>query len=315
MSSEHHAEENTEPCGAIDAYRRAHALAREGDVLGWRQLLQSLQTSYVASLREWQAEHDSQPPREVEAFKEVADGLVESGAGLVAAGLGAVESGRRRFRDQRDTLVQVVLPPDWQRVGSAALVEGPYALGFVFHGLHGALCLRRADPGRAIRLAETYLLTDGRIPQRVCESPELMGWSATLGQNCTIALGYLLEGFGRWNWLSALFASDREYREAIVGYYLLLNTRELARRLARGDDIKSAVRPNVPLSFGHGYYEVADGAFLRLLRAEEKLHLVWEGVGITKDQMKEAWQPWMAVHGAAQRITLMPHEHLFDALS
>ena len=128
---------------AFEAYAAAAKIVRAGDVLGWRQIIKQIRPSVFKSLVQWrQNELDRQQPESIEQLVQVMDEAVEIVSPLMAVALVGVESGREQFRDQKALLDDLLNIVGWDSSGYTVWVSIPDALGYVYHSLHGGLCLR-----------------------------------------------------------------------------------------------------------------------------------------------------------------------------
>ena len=124
---------------ASEVYKVAAKLARAGDVLGWRQLVKRIRPNVFKSLVEWrQDELDGQEPKSKEQLVQVVDKAVDIISPLMVVALVGVESSREQFRDQKSLLDDLLNIAGWNPAGYTTWVNIPYALGYVYHSLHGA---------------------------------------------------------------------------------------------------------------------------------------------------------------------------------
>ena len=84
--------------------------------------------------------------------------------------------------------------------------------------LHGGLSLSSNQLDLALNLARVKipdLHTAGHC--HVWETDDLMGWSASLGDDYTEGWKYLVEAYERgWEWLVPIFGDKLEYRTSLV---------------------------------------------------------------------------------------------------
>ena len=222
-------------------------------MLGWRQLLKRIKPDTFSTLVQWQqAELDGKLPDNEQG--QVVDQAVDIISPLVAMALAGVESGKGQFENQKSIINDLINITEWKRDGYAFWVEIPYALGYVYHSLHGALCLSTNQAGSALEMARINVSVPYQLKEysNVWEIHKLMGWSGSLGGNCTTSWNYLTSAFVRWEWLSSVFTDEQEYRSSLVAYYLALNIHELADTIASGQHTSldsGDLLLNVPLVF------------------------------------------------------------------
>ena len=140
---------------ASHAYSVAFDIARAGDVLGWRQLIKRTKPNVYSNL--WynggkmsRMDEQSEPKEEL---VKVVDKAVEIISPLISVALVGVESGREQFRDQKATLYDLLNIPGWSSAGYSLWVNIPHTLGYVYHSLHGSLCLNTNQLDLALSLA------------------------------------------------------------------------------------------------------------------------------------------------------------------
>ena len=292
---------------ALEAYTAAVKIVHAEDEFGWRQLIKRIRPSVFKVLVQWrQNELDEQRP-EAEEQLEFLDKAVTIISPLISVALVGVESGREQFRDQKSLLDDLLNIAGWNRFGERSWwLNIPYPLGFVYHSLHGGLCLGTDQLELALNLARVKILSVGETERRpLWENGELMGWSrmgwpafvGKPGQNCISGWKYLADGYGRWEWLSLIFEDELEYRTSLVAYYMALSVHELATIIAKGEqdslNVLSGFRFKVPLTFASAGESINKRAVRLLLRDPESLEKLWTSVNVTREQMKHAWKSWM----------------------
>ena len=107
---------------------------------------------------------------------EVIDKAVEMISPLMTVALVGIESGREEFRDQkslRDDLQNIV---DGILPGYEVWIRIPNALGYVYHSLHGGICLSTNQIDLALNLARVKIPVAGgtKFFQIVWEMSELI---------------------------------------------------------------------------------------------------------------------------------------------
>ena len=246
---------------ASHAYEIAFSLARVGDVLGWRKLVKTIRPDVFKSLVQWrQDELDGQEPKSEEPFQ-VIDKAVEIVSPLMVVALVGVESGREEFRDQKSLLDDLLNITGWNSDQNKGWIRLPYALGYVYHSLHGCAGLGTNQIDLALSLARVKIpdIYNRKKVLQVWEMSELAGWPESLGPNCVESWKYLANAYDRkgWGWLSTIFESATEYKALLVAYYMALNIHELGVLIASNQQKKlnesySTSLPfhfNVPLTF------------------------------------------------------------------
>ena len=291
---------------ASHAYEIAFSLARAGDVLGWRKLVKNIRPNVFKSLVEWrQDELNDQKPKNTEQSIEVVDKAVEIISPLMVVALVGIESGREEFRNQKSLLDDLLNITGWNSDENRDWIRLPYALGYVYHSLHGCTGLSTNQIDIALGLARV------KIPDRynrkkvlqVWEMSELVGWPKSLGPNCVESWRYLANAYERegWEWLSDLFEGKREYRALLVAYYMALNIHELGVLIAlnQQDNLSTSYSTsfpfhfNVPLTFMSENQEVYQRAIHLLCRNPDSVTGLWTILNVTHEQMKNSWEHWV----------------------
>ena len=292
---------------AFDAYSAAVKIARAGDVVGWKQLIKRIKPSVFNSLVQWwENELDERQPEHEELF-EVAHKAVEIISPLISVALAGVESGRVQFRDQKSLLDDLLNIAEWNRDGNKFWVSIPHTLGYVYHSLHGSLCLNTNQLDLALSLAQTEIpIVGGTKSLPVWKSREIMGWHGLLGPNFIERWKYLVEAYEKWEeWLSPIFTDELEYRTSLVAYYMALHIHELASVINSGQldllNTSSYYPFNIPLTFlpGDKYIrakEINDRAVLLLHRNSEAFTKLWNSLEIACKQRKYSWEDWICFY-------------------
>lgn len=288
---------------ASQAYEIAFSLARTGDVLGWRQLVKRIRPNVFKSLVLWRRnELDETEPKSKEQFIQVVDQAVKIISPLMSVALVGVESRTEHFNDQKSLLYDLLSIPGWSSVGHTVWVNIPYALGYVYHSLHGGISLNTNQLNLALSLARVKTpIADGTKSLRLWERSEFRGYSESIsgkrGGNCIESWEYLIEAYERWEWLSPIFGDESEYRTSLVAYYMALHIHELATVIASGgqDMLKTDSNPyfHIPLIFLSESYAIYQRATSLLIRNPDVLTELWTCLNVTRAQMENSWRTWI----------------------
>ena len=309
---------------ASHAYSVAFELARAGDVLGWRQLIKRIKPGIFDALVQWrQNELASQHPKSRE---QTVDEAVEIISPLISVALVGVESGRDEFRDQKSFLDDLLNIRGRYPFEDTSWRNILYVLRYVYHSLHGSLCLSTNQLDLALSLARVKIpIREGTEHPHVWKIRALMGWSELFGSNCVEGWKYLAKAYEKWDWLSAIFGDESEYRTSLVAYYMALSIHELASIIASGQ--QDILKPgsifyfNVPLTFVSEEQDVNQSAVLLLRRSPEALKNLWTSLNVTREQMEYSWRDWIHLSELWLREAYGPsfytkvfHQHLFELL-
>ncbi len=284
-----------------DIYESAFELARADDILGWSRLVEQIRQNVFQSLVQWrQEELDSQQVEDQEKLAEIVDKAVEIVSPLISMSLGGIKSGNERFYDQKSLLDDLLnmQSEDWNSVGYRPWIEIPYALGYVYHNLHGSLCLNINRLDLAFSLAQTKFPSEigSQFTRSVWKNRKLMGLCKSLG-GYSESWKYLANAFNRWEWLSPIFKDDQEYRIALVAYHMILSIHELAAVIKEEKELKELKPYSLavyPL-FLTEKYEIKQRAPSLFVQNSE-LSKLWTGIDVTRRQMKNLWEDWIKLH-------------------
>ena len=275
-------------------------------MFGWRRLVKQIKPSAFRSLVQWrQTELEGQSPKSKELFQ-VVDRAIEIISPLTSVALAGIESGREQFRDQKSTLYDLLNIPGWSGAGYEVWIDIPYALGYVYHSLHGSFSLSINQLDIALSLATAKIpLANGTRHFPVWKTGELIGYSKSIsgtpGGHSLKGWKYLVEAYERkWEWLAPIFGEELEYQTALVAYYMALHIYELADIIASGqqDTLEqnlsstSSFRCTVPLTFFSTGHEITQRA-VTLLHNQEELAKLWTSLNVTREQMEDSWEIWI----------------------
>ena len=291
------------------AYTTASKLVRAGDVLGWRQLVKSIRPNVFKSLVEWrQNELDGQKPESKEQLVQTVDKAVEIILPLMVVALVGVESGREEFRDQKSLLDDLQNIVGWNPAGYEVWIRLPNALGYVYHSMHGGICLSTNQIELALGLAQVKIpVAGGTKFFHLWEMGEFRGYalsiSGTRGGHSLESWSYLVNAYNRWEWLSLIFEDEQEYQTSLVAYYMALNIHELATKISAGqeDTLNSTSEPyfQIPLTFLSEDYDTTRKAISLLRRNPNSLANLWTSLNVTREQMESSWEDWIELSKTA----------------
>ena len=284
-----------------DVYESAFELARADDIMGWSRLVEQTRQDIFKSLVLWrQKELDRQRAENTEQKHQVMDKVVDIVAPLISVALAGIESHNKHFNDQRsllDDFLNIQSLEGWDRTGYTPWLEIPYALGNVYHNLHGSLCLHINRLDLAFNLAQSKfpLAEYPHIIRSVWQNHKLMGSYELLGYSRK-KWEYLANAFERWEWLSLIFADDTEYRIALVAYHMILSIHELAAVIASGKEKElEEYYTSVDFYFLTEEYEIIQRAPSLLVHHSE-LSELWTALDVTRMQMESLWEDWIKLH-------------------
>ena len=311
---------------AVAAYQSAIEMARRGDLVEWRMLVKQVRPSTFDSIVQWRRSRlDHRPLQSSDQLTDVVDEAVGIVAPLVNVALAGVESGREQFSEQKSLLDDLLNILGWERSGYTMWVEIPRTLGYVYHSLHGALGVATNQTSIAMSLARHRVSSSYDAEYReVWKTGDLMGWSSTLGGDCSKSWSYLSSAYGRWGWLQDTFENELEYRSSLSAYYFALSIQSLASVIA-SDTAITSLEPShieVPLGFLVEGDEVGRRVISLLVRSPNATKALWEGLGVTRAQITDCWDSWMRVcrtrvlnvYRRPYFLEQSPYERIFQAL-
>ncbi len=291
------------PAGDMDAGEVFHAgleLARKSDQLGWRQLQSQVRRELAPGLVKWRADNEGVSRHDGDkaiAF-EVTDRLLNVARSRIVLALAGVYSGNGALADQRRVVDDFVGISGWNRSGTTALVEGPRAMIFLLHYLHGALCLINGLPELALQFAEERTAEE-RVATPLWLQRDLTGWPKLIGGKCIWAWEYLRGLREREPLLQELFALPKDYEVGIAAYSMLLSMLEFAKDAASASptDLSQPANVNldVPPLFTGMDAEVMASAARRTCGDRAVVELVAQRAGAKPATMRQRWPSWKKV--------------------
>lgn len=281
-----------------EVYSLALETARRGDTVGWRQMLKKIRPTINRGLLNWREKYERNQPSDTQALHTAVDEAVETIAPLLVVTLVGVESGRAEFRDQRGVFDDIFNISGWNLAGLTSLIKLPSALGFVYQGLHGAVCMNTGQMELALSLIDMKVknpMTGEYKP--MWQRRDIMGWPTPLSGHCSVAWDYLSKAVERWEWLLKFFVNSNEYHSALSSYYMALNIYELGQDIMSGYQNHiiqtDSLSFNIPLCFAGDNRDVTDKAFSILTNKKEVVQCLWTRSGVKREKMVELWLPWL----------------------
>lgn len=313
-----------------EVYRAAREIARQGDLVAWRQLAKQTKMPVSAQLGEWRQRWESKRmPNGGLTVAELPamclDGL-SAYAPLMCVALAGVESGREAFNNQVGVLDEIMFPKDWQGSGLTVMVEFPNTAVFAYQALHGALCVETDQIHLAIRLATARIQRPYESESnRLFAIHDLIGWPNALQGSCKAGWDFILSLSEGLAWVTKIFGDADSYKAALHAYYLTLNVFELSEVIAAGreEELKGdEFCPAIPLCFVGISDEQRRKAYRLITRNSKAMIAIWEGRGVTTAKMKAVWPQWTK-HTQNMRANLgywissrgdLPHQNIFEDL-
>lgn len=199
--------------GINEIYEQGLEIARQGDLVAWRQLIKDTRSALPASsLKKWRMDQQLDQKRfELKDLPSLVDDAVQLHAPLMAIALAGISSGREKFRDQKSVVDDLANPSGWGRSGLVVVVEIPAALVFGFHSLCGATCLDTDQLDQAVQLGLMKIASrHDSVALPLVRRTDLNGWPQSLGGDCNVAWEFMFKAVERWPWLSRIFGSEED---------------------------------------------------------------------------------------------------------
>jgi len=297
---------------ASEAYEIAFKLVRADDVLGWQQLVKRIRPNVFKSLIQWQQnELDEKEPKSKEQLFQVVDKAVEVISPLMSVALMGVESGEEQFKDQKSLLSDLKNIDGWNPTKHIVWGRIPNILAYIYHSLHGCVCLSTSQLDLALDLARVKIpIKETKRYFELWHYYQIQGRALSISDNLSKdkvvknrldRWNYLYTAYERWEWLSIIFENELEYRTSLIAYYMALNIHELANSISedRQASLKSRTFQTIPLPFLFEKWDIISRAISILNRDRKALIELWKCVNVTSQQIQNVWEEWIELSKAA----------------
>lgn len=284
----------------IEIYHDAHDIARQGDMGAWRKIVRQTKKPISNDILKWRAKYEKDRAEftaaDLTSF--ALEGLTPY-APLFAISLAGIESGRKSFVNQISFLDEIKFPKDWNGNGLTRIVHLPQFAIFIFHSLHGALCLQTEQIPVAMNLICTRMNRySSDISQPLYKNHEFMGWADTIGGRISNSWRFLMELSNEWTWLNEIFGDIEDYKVAMCAYYMALNIFELANFFIENPDkikipIDRELSLKIPACFIVENDLIQRKAYTMLTANQENLKSIWHKLNLTDECMKSNWDVWL----------------------
>ena len=280
-------------------------VSANNEFLGWRQLAKPIWPNARKALVQL-GKNELLSGQQPENTEELVDKAVDIISPYISVALAGVESCSELLKNQKSVFDELRHVSDSEISRSLTWEKLLHTLGYVYHSLHGALCLDTGQIDLALDLARVKvdLYRQGNF-REVWQERRLMGWSPLIGENVTLigenvnwkeGWKYIASAYERWAWLSPVFADDLKYRTSLVAYYLALHIHELASLIALHREGKSRTifgsKLFVPPTFLSEGREINERAILLLSRCSAVTEL-WSSLDVTCAEMENSWDNWL----------------------
>jgi len=283
----------TEPSQLYDA---ALSLARSGDLVAWRRLINEKKAEVLEPLNEWRAKWDARRD-------EIKDKRIEFNAEglralepLYAVAMAGVESGVDKFNRQAALVHDLLEPRSWERSGLTILCDFPQTAAFVFQSLLGIFAVHSEQPQLIFDLAnqrikrkyenDSCLLWDY---SRVVWAPE------SLARSCNKAWSFIWSIGEHMPWVAEKLGGEERVRACLCAHYFTLSWVEYLDTVKNKPQLldEEEVNLRVPTRFVN-QSELSAG--LRSLIEEKDTYLrSMERASVSREDIEQTWPKWVRI--------------------
>ena len=268
--------------------------ARAQDRISWRTLENQVRRLYQPELIAWRTNWDRRTiHNEGDVLERIDDLLIRTRLRLLLP-LAGVFSEVPGMVDQRRTVEDLPHVGGWNFGGLTINIGAPRGLLYLFHYLHGALCLELHRRDLAIALALSSVRDDNQgKPHPLWKLRDLTCWPALFGGNSKIAWNYLRALPEKLSVLERFFGTRRDFEIGLASYSMLLSLIELAvdakRVISEGhQNLDLDVAP-VFLLFSRDVREIATS---RTFGNRESVEEVAGALRADPADMRRLWPVW-----------------------
>lgn len=306
-----------------DVYGRALELARTGNASVWRRFVRNVTSDVHSKIVDWRLRQEMDKGRGQWLPTQLAEEAATIYAPLFATALAGVDSSDERFRHQVGVLYDIVRPSDWIPSGFTSMVNLPKAMGYLFQGLHGALCVDTDQLKLAIELATSSMPNRDGENEPLYLHPDLIGWPESISERSDEAWKYLLGVPRTWPWLSEPFGPNiQTFQASLYAYYLALSILELTVDIAKGNtaglvnENARGLMFNVPLHLSSISSETRTRAYALLIRQRDAVADIWRSRKVSDVDMVRFWTVWHKFHiaSAGRMVFSLRMEPAFGSL-
>ena len=307
---------------AKELYEIALEIARRDDPVAWDRLVKGVRIKLPKQLQEWRINRKLEQIRDKTIIPTLLDEAIDLYSSLFAIALAGIISRQDGFCELSIMIDEISQPKEWERSGFTEVTRIPFGMVYAFQSICGAAFLETKRLDLVVKLAQTKIPT-GYVASdslSIINYPSLF-LPESLGNNYLKVWSYINTAVQKWPWLNKAFIIEEDYAVALSAYYMALHIHELASKInaGKGDDLlHNKVKLYVPLSFLFNDDDILKKAYRRL--CQNKVHLLWETVGVTIDDMKRYWPSWMdhtrewlsRISVFYFRTSSIVHEHILD---
>jgi hypothetical protein len=307
-------------------YKKSVSLAKQKDITEWRKITKIIKDTILPELIPWRKKYNRNPPKNPEeAATMVLEGL-NPYCNAFAVALAGIESETEPFNRQSILLDDILSPKEWNYAGRRDVATLPIAIGYIYHMLHGAQCIKTNQISLAISFAKRKVWAreqNKSLP--ILQCIELTGWAHSLGGSSVYSWDFINTLLTKLAWLTEVFDDIDSYRENLCGYYLLLNIIEFIDVIRQNKEAffynnptTNPLQLEVPIDFFVTGNDILRKSYQMLLENSTQLKKIWGSIEIPK--LKKFWPKWIDhIKGNIDRTHMhysifntIPHKDLFD---
>lgn len=284
-------------------YKTALDIARHGDLVAWRKIIQQARQPVRQNLLEWRNQADSSQNLSSKEYQQIILKGISIYAPLFSIALAGVESGRDKFCNQISIIDDILYPKDWEWSGLRRITNFPYTVAYVYQALHGAVGLFTGQLQISIRLATTRIenfFSPDKKP--LFKHPEIIGWPESLGNNASLSWKFLLDLPNNWPWLNDTFGGTEDFQASICAYYIALNILEFCFTISSPEGVEAikkidGISPDIPPLFHESDRHIKRRAYRLLINEPEQIREIWLGLNLKENDIELLWADWINLVG------------------
>lgn len=284
-----------------EIYKNALQIAEQDDILKWRILVGETRRYVNTNLLEWRSSSETQNPQTEEVLNDQVLKGLSIYCPLINIALAGLGSRNSRFVSQISLLEDILFIKDWNRSGLTVLTDLPFAGGFIYQSLHGAMCLLTGQLSLAIRFIRSKLETPGDSTLReISTIHPIMGWPRSLGGNSSTAWKFLIALPEKWPWINTIFGDKESFLTALIAYYMGLNVNDYCPCLMEGNEslLESLEKGerlslDIPLHFLGLDRDVERRAYRLFTEDIGQTKDIWRSLKISDEKFVKSWGKWV----------------------
>ena len=211
----------TEPSQLYDA---ALSLARSGDLVAWRRLINEKKAEVLEPLNKWRAKWDARRDEIKDNWIEFNVEGLRALEPLYAVAMAGVESGVDKFNRQAALVHDLLEPRSWERSGLTILCDFPQTAAFVFQSLLGIFAVHSQQPQLIFDLANQRI-------KRKYENDSCLLWGysrvvwapESLARSCNIAWSFIWSIGEHMPWVAEKLGGEERVRACLCAHYFTLS--------------------------------------------------------------------------------------------